>query len=166
MSQVCMTNGQTMALKGAKSWACITTGIFFAACGGMLLYFKPTVEDTPAWAVQAVAGCFLAIGGLCLLGRSGAKLDREAGTVIRWWGLIIPLFKSARRVSPEAVRLSHQEMRYRGQTSHWYPITLECTGDRIELDRPDKVMPAWTLAQNVATFLGVELVDESQMAAG
>ena len=53
--------------------------------------------------------------------------------------------------------------RYKGQTMHWYPITLECTGDRIVLDRPDSVMPAWTRAQRVAQFLGVELIDESDM---
>ena len=35
-------------------------------------------------------------------------------------------------------------------------------GDRIVLDRPDSVMPAWTRAQSVAHFLGVELIDESE----
>ncbi len=155
-----------MTLRSAQSWPCISTGLFFTAGGGALLYFKIPVEDAPDWTVQAVGGCVLAIGLLCLLTRGGAEIDRETGTVTKWWGLLVPLFKSARRVSPEVIRLSHEFTRYRGQTMHWYPITLECTGDKIELDRPDKVMPAWTLAQNVANFLGVELVDESELAMG
>ena len=164
MSQECQQSAQTMALNNPKSWAAIISGFVSAAIGGALLYFEIPLDGAPVWTWKAVAVVCFVIGVLGLFGRTGSVIQKESGTVTKWWGLLFPMFKSSRRVSPEAIRLSHHEFHSRGQVAHWYPITLECTGDRIELDRHQEVMPAWAVAQNVATFLGVELVDDSQMA--
>ena len=81
-------------------------GIPFFVSGLFLLYvtlgFVPmTMDGGPLVLAMLMPLGFLftATGILLILSRHGMKIDRTSGTVVKWWGLLMPLIRRAYRLS-------------------------------------------------------------------
>ncbi len=102
--------------------------------------------------------------GLGLLSyRSGHILDRGAGRLIHWRGLLLPLWRSEQPLSGTSHVYLGRERRGSGRNSRTcYPVQLRGTaGHRVELQAPGTYLKARKLAESIARFLTLELHDVS-----
>jgi len=120
------------------------------------------LKDTTPETMHQVGMGLMVFGAMCMTLRGGTTIDRQAGTVSRWIGLLIPMIRRTRAFEASAVHLTHETTRQKGVTYHEYPIALVTPEGELQLGATDKVMPAWNAAQSIAQFLGLELIDESQ----
>ena len=151
----------TLELCGVRRRVDVVFG-FGMAIFGVVCWCIPEVLDLPAKTVEIV-GVILAVAGVVtVLYRSGAVIDREDNTVTLWWGLPSPLHRKVESISPTAVRIDHRISHSEGASWSRFPIFIQSDGDEFEVISRYQPMAAWTVAQDIARFLNVELVDESE----
>jgi len=137
---------------------------FGMAVVGLVGWCAPELIDLPATTVE-IAGAILAFSGAAVvLFRSGAVIDSEARTVTRWWGFPMPVYRETDAISPTAVRLRHRVSHSEGASWSRFPVLIVSEEDEIEVTSRYQPMAAWTVAQDIARSLDVELVDESEEA--
>ena len=164
MANVNILDDHRLELRQAKSSRTAFSGVIICIAGIVLYALEVSLDDLPVWATQGIGGALAVVGFVVAFHCGGAMVDRSSGTLSTWWGVGIPLFTRARRVEPRGVHLGHEICVGDGINEHRYPITLMCVSDSVILDQPDVIMTAWSMAQQVAAFLGVELIDESDLS--
>jgi len=162
MKEVYSKDPDKLLFRSGWNMAAIGAGLFFGCVGAILYYVDVPVEDATPESVHAVGVGFAALGAVCIAIRGGTTIDRKARTITQWVGLLVPLFWRTRPIEASAVRLTCETSRQRGITIYSYPITFVTPKGDVPIASTDSVMPAWSIAQSVATFLGLELLDESE----
>ncbi len=139
----------------------------------LLILIKYDVVTLPGSTVvisNAIAilwgGILLMIAMAAFLGVSKVVLDRGAGTVVKWWGLLVPFRKKTKRLEEiKSVTLREQ---HAGDSGHVYAVALEADdGDPKppRLAAPKGYQEARSLAEYVAGFLNKPMVDYSSGVA-
>ncbi|RCK80981.1 MAG: hypothetical protein OZSIB_2358 [Candidatus Ozemobacter sibiricus] len=104
---------------------------------------------------------FLLIGVGLLFGRSALILDRRRQKVVQWWGLLVPFSKTERDFQElDRVELSVERRGGKNKVTV-FPVTLTGKGKPIEIDAPRTHFAARTLAEKVAKFLQLGIMDSS-----
>ncbi len=143
-------------------------GLPFLA-GGVVFASSPlwgplrTDQGTPLPNVAVVA-MSVALGGLGLilmLGRSERILDRRAGTITAWWGLLVPFRTTVRPLGEfHQVLLAREVRRCQKSTVTIYPVRLVATrGGNITIEEPRDPHAARKLAEEIAKYTDMDLVD-------
>jgi hypothetical protein len=160
----------TLELRGDRRRIDVWFGCALAIIG-IVAWRAPGLFDLPTMPVDIV-GAILAISGLAVVFfRSGVVINSEARTVTRWWGFPMPVFRTTDAISPMAVRLRHRISHSDGASWSRYPIFIVSWGDQCRSDANEievtfryQPMAAWIVAQDIARFLDVQLLDESEEA--
>lgn len=137
----------------------------FLVCLAVVLVIEPGGGGTPGWAWRLIAGAIGLWGLGALAYRRGVVLDRAAGEVTEWWGLLVAIesrryplaeFHSVTvgllwRTSPLGGHAAYQSL----------GVVLTGPGRLVVLRRGLLPHQAWRLGQRVAQFLSVELIDRT-----
>ncbi len=135
---------------------------FGMAIFGLVCWCAPEVIDLPGKTAE-IAGAILAVVGVLTVAyRSGSVIDRENNTVTLWWGFPFPVFRETEVISPTAVRLGHRISHSDAASWSRFPVFIVSDDDEFEVISHHQPIPAWTVAQDIARFLNVELIDESE----
>jgi hypothetical protein len=130
---------------------------------GIPLKDSKTGKPMP-WFFSLVMGVpFTAVGVGLVFGRGGKVLDRRAGTLTTWWGLLVPWKMTTRPLSDFAsVSISREVRRTKNSSYTVYPVRLD-SGERtgLTLEEPRDTSQARRLGEDAAKFLNVRLVDRS-----
>ena len=161
MKQVESGHPERIAFRATGVVFAVAFGLVFVLGGAAMMYFDVPVSDGPPWSLKAFGGGAVAFGLLCMSIRGGTMIDREKKIVSRWIGLLVPMYTRTRPFEARAVRLTREFSTHKGQRIYTYPISLSTPEGDLQLGAGCKVMPAWTAAQAIATFLQLDLVDES-----
>jgi hypothetical protein len=116
----------------------------------------------PSFNALIGAACML-VGHAAIFARKHIAVRRcEFGcSVSTWWQLGRPWQRRDKTmVGLERVTVGKQTMRMAEGTSVMYPITIEGTGRKIVLGRPDCEATARRVAEEIAAFLDVNVLDE------
>ncbi len=137
-------------------------GVFFLILG---LQGKATTEGgevAEPWQVLLITTPFILVGGALMFGRAGVEIDRRAGVVRSWWGLLLP-FKTKRRELSEFTHVSVRRKVIRGDKSTRivFPVELAGEGDDIECESLSDYNKARAKAEEVAKFVGLNLHDST-----
>lgn len=168
MSSTVYHQGDKLVIRFSRSSLTVAAGVALVLAGVSMIW-RPTLPgeiDTPFW--DLAGGMMLLVGTVIALFRCGAVVDRSTDTLARWTGFVIPmvstipLFRRNMRITPRYIRLANECYCYRGQKTNWYPITLVGEARSVTLGRPEAIMQAWSIAQALATHLGVDLSDETE----
>ncbi|UCE61129.1 MAG: hypothetical protein JSU63_05130 [Phycisphaerales bacterium] len=156
-----VVDADKLALKSAMHpWLFVGSTVLIVA-GLFAMSFPRFDPEMPIWVVQSFGAAAMAIGVCLLLGRTGAVLDRSTGMVTKSWGVLVPRYETVKQVTPRSVRLARSVQRNpEGADSVRYPIVLDSDSGRITLGKGGELMHTWNIAQEVADFLDVDLVDE------
>jgi hypothetical protein len=140
----------------------LLAGLFLMQAPLGLLRVK-TEGGPPAALLVGLFGLpFAAIGAALVFGRSGVILDRQRGTLVRWWGLLVPMKRTEQSLDGfETVRLGYTP----GDSKHaaTYPVTL-VPGDGgrpVPMQAPTDYAAARRLAERLARFLRKPVEDSS-----
>ena len=120
-------------------------------------------EAPPWFFVIPFGAVFATVGAGLVLGRAGKEIDRRAGTVTTWWGLLVP-FKSATRplADFEAVQVTKEVRRSKNSTYTVFPVRLTASvGKNVSLEESRDAMKARKAGEEAAKFLGFKLIDRS-----
>jgi hypothetical protein len=106
-----------------------------------------------------VAGSAFSLIGLLMLGaRSGIIIDQRTREVIKWWGLFVPLGRTAHPLSQFA-RVA-VVVRQGQNNTKVFPVCL--AGERmLEIEAPGRYQNARTTAERLARLLQLPLADAS-----
>ena len=105
---------------------------------------------------------FAAVGTALVFGRSGTILDRQRGTLVRWWGLLVPMKRTEYLLDGfEKICLGYNP----GDSKHaaTYPVTLVPGdgGKPVPMQAPADYAEARRLAERLAKFLRKPVEDSS-----
>lgn len=111
----------------------------------------------------AFFGLALPIMGFTLpLSRVGVQIDAAAGTVITWWGLVVPLRRTSQSLgNPEYVSLTREIRGSERNRSAVYPVRLieQGSGAARELLASHRYDDSRRMGEQIAFFLKVALHD-------
>jgi hypothetical protein len=105
---------------------------------------------------------FAIAGAALMLGRNGITIDRRFQTVIRWWGLIVPLRKTEYRFDRfDRVRMDQSKGDSDSQDT--YPVCLagSLLEDRLIVSQGGNYQEARRLAETLSRFMAKPLEDTS-----
>ncbi|HEV3340857.1 MAG TPA: hypothetical protein VG125_10890 [Pirellulales bacterium] len=124
---------------------------------------KESISKT-AWLAVSL-GCLLAVSGTTLLcGQRGKLIDREQGTVTRWWGVVRPLWRSTRDMRGyQAIAVESHEV---AGLARWRVNLCGAQGERLELFDLASHEAAQAAARGVAAFLSLTILLPGAAADG
>src|SRR5690606_27528174 len=101
------------------------------------------------------------LGGVAAFGRSAKILDRRQGTVTSWWGVLVPIRSTTRRLEEFCeVSQSREERTIDHSTYIVFPVRLKARdGKDFTLQESRKDGEARQAAKQFAKYLGLPLVD-------
>lgn len=122
------------------------------------------------WFVTAIFGSiFVAVGAALAFGRSGMIIDRRKGTIVRWYGLLVPMKKTTDLLEyHDHVTIRKELRRCQNSIYYAYPVVLKGShggSAGIDLaDHPRNYPPmdypqARRIAGEITAFLKLPLVD-------
>ncbi len=155
------THGERLYVNEEKTWGAFGIAVFFALCGLVPFFVHIPVEDAPGWTLPAVGGGVIFLCFLGCLFRSGSSFDRSTGVFYTWAGFGPLTFGRRYQIEPTAVRIECEEYQRKGQKFIWHPVKLLAGKREFHLCQPDDVMKAGSVAQTVASFLNVQVIDQS-----
>lgn len=151
---------------------------FFAA--GIATMFGPILGGMTTKGGQPVglaAGIFVflfglifaSVGAAFLFGRTGITFDKAAKTVTRWYGLLFPMWTKVEQLEQYAAVQITQETRKSSSKSSTtytvYPVRLATSGDdTYDISEPREEMEARKLAEEIAKFLDLDILDSTSGA--
>jgi hypothetical protein len=111
----------------------------------------------------AAFGCGLggALGLLKSFGRSGLVFDWEQGTLQVWHGVLFPWWSHTYRLQFEQARIDELVIKERRSYRFLYPVTLIGQKQDVCLDKGENFMHARSLADQVARFLTIDVLDST-----
>jgi hypothetical protein len=121
-------------------------------------------SSTPVapYGIALFGSVFAALGAMLTLGRAGIVIDRAAGQVTTWWGLLVAFSRRVDTLSAfEVVALTKKVIRTRNGSRTTYPVTLEGAAKPVTIGTPRRSNEARQLAERVAKFLNLGIRDSS-----
>jgi hypothetical protein len=90
-------------------------------------------------------------------------LDKRAGTVTTWWGMIVPFSRKTHALSKyDRVTLRREVRRSKNSTYTVYPVRIEGTGAKtIKIEEPRDERKAREAGEEIGKFLGIKVVDRT-----
>lgn len=105
---------------------------------------------------------FIAIGAGFMFGRAGVDIDHRSGSVVSWWGLMVPIRSRRDDLSEFThVSLRRKIIRSKNSTRTVYPVALAREGDDLDCESPGDYTQARTKAEQLAKFTGLNLHDST-----
>lgn len=136
-------------------------GVVFCAIAA-LTFAVALKDETPA-SYGLVPITTLAVGLVWLLQGRGAIVDRSAGTLTAWWGLVRPAWPlrsaTTRLGAVTHVSVGARTEGSRGQRTTVFPVRIEPSAG--EVWAPERYEVARASAERIARQLGTSLHDES-----
>ncbi len=156
------SNPGCMALFGLPFFlagCAVIVGVFLAGESG-------EGEGLPWFVGIPFGGIFATVGALFLFGRWGIIVNRRAKTIVKWWGLLIPMYsKSDSLEGVNHVSITSETRRssskHGSRTYTVYPVRLQGGGKKIDIEEPRETNEARARGEALAKFLQVELHDRS-----
>ena len=139
---------------------------FFLAGLGVIaltIGLLPTGDAPPLFFGVPFGLIFVLVGGGLIFGRQGCEIDRQNGTIERWWSCLVTL----RRVQYETdefdrVTLSREVRRSNNSSYTVFPVRMQGVPElKLDLSEPRRYQPARRQAEQVASFLHLPLADSS-----
>lgn len=137
------------------------------ALGGLLVYiaaFSGNADDMPLYIAIPFGGVFLAVGLGIMFGRSGIRIDKQAGTAASWWGLLRPMKTKTYRIQDFThITISREVRRSKDSSYTVYPVRIAGKGiDKFELSAERSEDKARNAAEKLAKFLELDIHDASE----
>jgi len=137
----------------------VLIGLFGCAISTLFL-MAPGHERWGGAISGGIAAIYLLRGLIRMARWSTLLIDRNEGTIEAWEGSILPDHRCFHVADFRAVELSCKVIQHgRGDTETRYPITLLGLGCREELIAPRDEKGTRRMADDVACFLGYDLID-------
>ncbi len=119
--------------------------------------------EVPLWAwplIVLMGLVFMAVGSVLMSGRRWIVLDRSRGSILRQWGLLVPMRREELNLDDfekVAVRLDAGD----SDSADSYPVMLrsKAGGKDVNLCSSQQYGSSWTSAVSVARFLHLPLED-------
>ncbi|PKN37401.1 MAG: hypothetical protein CVU62_10445 [Deltaproteobacteria bacterium HGW-Deltaproteobacteria-2] len=116
----------------------------------------------PAIFVVLIGCVFAAVGACLVFGRSGIILDRGRGSIIQWYGLLVPM----KRTEYLLESVGQVEINFASgdsKSAATWPVTIasESIAKPISVSQPTSFIEARQVAEELARFLRKPLVDYS-----
>jgi hypothetical protein len=141
--------------------------LFFTALGGLMWFAEPfPVKEGVGLLVFlfffSIWMLFVVSTAVHWFGRVGVDIDRSAGTVTTSWGLFFPLFPSDHRLERFRAVLLDFQVRTCGKSKiHEYIVVLSDGKDQVKVGRGSDYAPMRTVAEEIARFIELPLLDVS-----
>ena len=168
MARLSSSDPDVMAYRSGGGCVSLFGLPFLAAGLGVMTSFLWATggEAPPAVVVIPFGGLFAGIGAAFVFGRAGKIIDRRAGTVTTWWGLLVPFKTTVTQLADyERVTLSREVRRSKNSTYTVYPVRLVGAGaGGVKIEEPRNVNAARKTGEEVAKFVGLPLADSSSGA--
>ena len=122
-------------------------------------------RDVPDWYILLPGGLLLfGVGVLLVFTRRGTEIDHRNGRVTKWWGLVRPMTRTVHPLADfDQVTLSQRQERGHRRSYTVYPVSLSGPTVRpLTVDTPLTFTGGLELAQDLARFTGLQLLDRSQ----
>jgi hypothetical protein len=105
---------------------------------------------------------FAAVGAALVFGRTGIILDRSTGSIIQWYGLLVPM-KRKEHLLDSVAQVEMNFFSGDSDSAPTWPVTLSgnAIAKPISVLRPTSFAEARQLAEELARFLRKPLVDSS-----
>jgi len=146
----------------------ILFGLPFFLAGGLIIVaalgYIPMEGEPPPLIVMIPFGSIFALVGLgFMLGRSGVTIDAGQETIVKWYGLIVPMKTSVYRFDQYNRVILRKEIRKnKNSTTTFYPVGLE--GDNVDefvVTSPTDYQEARSKAERVAKLMKFSIADRS-----
>jgi len=147
----------------------VLLGIPFMGAGVFALALSvdliPVNNDIPWFWGVPIGLLFATIGAVLTFGRVGCIVDPRARRLTKWWGLLTPMRRRERSLDDfSAVTLTREIRRSNKSTYTVYPVRLrgtdDCSDEKLD-EGCQRYEQSRKLAEEVASLLGVDLVDSS-----
>ena len=145
----------------------LLAGLFVMASPLVPGKYQPKESKTgrpmPIYFAIPFGGIFATVGAALVLGRAGKRIDRRAGTVSTWWGLLVPFrCKEMPLADFDKVAITHEVRRSKNSTYTVYPVRLRGEGSaKVDVETPRDEAKARALGEEIAKFLTLPLHDSS-----
>ena len=127
--------------------------------------FKEADSGKPMSAAMALlfGGVFATVGTVLMLGRGGKTVDRRAGTVTTWWGLLVPFRSKEWALTDfDMVRIAREVRHAKNASYTVYPVRITGPGDaKMTFEETRDRAKARALGEEVAKFLELKIADAS-----
>lgn len=130
-----------------------------AASVGLL----PNQKNPPPWFVGIpFGGLFATVGAAFIFGRWGVTVNRREASLVKWWGLLVPMKRTEYDLAKFAsVSVNREVRRSKNSACTVYPVRLKGDADSADLEAPRDYGDARQTAEQLAKFLSLQMVDES-----
>lgn len=134
---------------------------------GILIITLSFVESVKApWYVPATFGAFFLILGIALtFGRNGIIIDRKRGTMIHWFGLMVPMKSNYYRLDVfDHISIRKDIHHGDKHTYHVYPVAIRSKNNLATgmiFHEPANYLQARKDAKKLSAFLSLPIVDVS-----
>jgi len=166
-------DGEVLRTRSRAPWWLLLLGSGFLLAGmvmiadmaGLLPSDHTSKTETAIGWLMGLA--FGPVGAAFVLGRSGLVIDRRAQTIIKWRGVLVPMWRVRYRLSDfDRIVIGHevglrQISWWRRDTYITYPIRLAGRKTPIELETPEDYDQARRQCEQLARFCGYRLEDRS-----
>jgi len=154
--------------KGGGSLSLIGLPFFLVGIGVIAVAFIPTSvrggDEFPLFVAIPFGGIFAMAGVAFIFGRSGIRIDKEAGTVTQWWGLPKPIRVKKYPIQNFNYARITKEIRRTDKSSYTvFPVRLasSSTSAEIKLSEERQMQKARQDAESVAKFLHIPIYDNT-----
>lgn len=114
------------------------------------------------WMVALVAVPFMLVGAGLMLGRAGVTVDRRNGSVVTWWGALVPMRTTRRELSEfQRVSVERKVIKTQKSTSIIFPVALRGRGGEVECESGSSYEKSLRKAEELAKFTGLALEDRT-----
>ncbi len=139
---------------------------FLAGLAVIVLTFIPQSVrggDEIPWFFGAPFGSIFAlVGGAIIFGRAGLVIDKNAGTVTKWWGLLVPMKSTIYRISDfDRIDLRKERRRTKNSSYDVYPVKLAGSDDEVGMSEERDSNKGRADAEKLAKFLDLPIHDTS-----
>ncbi len=167
--------GDSEAIKFKQGGGCVALfGVPFFLAGLFVMLspllpkdIQPTDKDTgkpmPIHFALPFGGVFAATGAAFIFGRGGKTLNRRTNEMTTWWGLLVP-FKSTTYQLSDFERVTVSRERRKSKNSHYTVFPVRIDGSKpgaVKIDEPKSEPQALELAEELAKFLEIPLIDRT-----
>lgn len=157
-------------LQGSSGGGCLAlfglpfllAGLFVLIAGSLGKMESETGDPAPLYVVIPFGLVFASVGSIFVFGRYGIVIDKDAGEITTWYGLLTPM-KTKREPLGELdeVRVTKELRRHSNSTNTVYPVRLVAGTKPLTIEENGTYGQSRKLAEDLATFLELPLVDQS-----
>ncbi len=140
----------------------LLAGLFVAIGGSLGMLESEGGEPAPIYFVLPFGLIFATVGAILVFGRYGIVIDRNARQVTTWYGLLVPMKSTQHPLGViDEVRITKEIRRSDKSTRTVYPVRLAGGAQPIDINETTDYGDSRQLAEQLATFLDLPVVDRS-----